>query len=184
MRIPMAYSISAADMARSVSDAVRKLRKALGEQQFAYRMKTAIRTIARYETVRPPKGRVLRQLETIAAENNLPHLAEVFHGALDQELGVPNAEKIRIDTLARLHDSDRMRYLFDTYVKLVNADGSTVNAVQLEFYASDGRTYVADIAPPESQRVTGPDGKKVTKKVPRNPVGPHFSIIESGAEER
>ena len=73
----MAHSVSEDELAKSVSDAVRKLRKELGEsqQQFAYRMKTAIRTVARYETVRPPKGKVLRQLAVMAAENNLPHLA-------------------------------------------------------------------------------------------------------------
>ena len=40
-------------------DAVRKLRTALGESQqaFAYRMKTAIRTVARYETVPRQRGR-------------------------------------------------------------------------------------------------------------------------------
>jgi len=39
-------------------ETVRKLRTALGESQqaFAYRMKTAIRTVARYETSAPPKG--------------------------------------------------------------------------------------------------------------------------------
>jgi transcriptional regulator with XRE-family HTH domain len=166
----MAYSISIDEMAKSVSEAVRKLRKELGEsqQQFAYRMKTAIRTVARYETVRPPKGKVLRQLEVMATENNLGYLAEVFRGALNQELGVRNAEKIRIQALANLYGRDQITAAFDKYVKAINGKGSTVNAVRLEFDASDGTTYVADVAPPELQKVVGPGGRKATKKVPRN----------------
>jgi transcriptional regulator with XRE-family HTH domain len=177
----MAYSISIDELAKSVSDAVRKLRKELGEsqQQFAYRMKTAIRTVARYETVRPPKGKVLRQLEAVATESNLPHLAEVFRGALNQELGMRNAEKIRIQKLAKLYLREQMTVAFENYVKAINAKGCTVNAMRLEFDASDGTTYVADVAPPEIQRVLGPDGKRVSKKVPRNyEVGPHHVIID------
>ena len=106
----MAHSVSEDELAKSVSDAVRKLRKELGEsqQQFAYRMKTAIRTVARYETVRPPKGKVLRQLATMSAENNLPHLADVFRGALNQELGMRNREKRRIQKLAKLYLREQM----------------------------------------------------------------------------
>jgi DNA-binding transcriptional regulator YiaG len=42
----------------TVTKAVRELRQTLHESQqsFAYRMQTAVRTIARYETVRPPRG--------------------------------------------------------------------------------------------------------------------------------
>jgi transcriptional regulator with XRE-family HTH domain len=42
----------------TVSSTIRKLRQALGEsqQQFAHRLKIAIRTIARYETVRRREG--------------------------------------------------------------------------------------------------------------------------------
>ena len=57
-----------------VSEAVRNLRLALGESQqaFAYRMKTAIRTIARYETIRPPKGKALSEFFRVAAEIGKP----------------------------------------------------------------------------------------------------------------
>jgi transcriptional regulator with XRE-family HTH domain len=171
----MAHSVSEDELAKSVSDAVRKLRKELGEsqQQFAYRMKTAIRTVARYETVRPPKGKVLRQLAVMAAENNLPHLANVFHGALNQELGVPSAEKVRINALANLYRRNRMTFAYDEYLKRINERGCTVNAIRLEFDASDGTTYVADVAPPKSQEVAGAGGKKVTKKVsPNRDIGP------------
>src|ERR1051326_1775861 len=49
----MARVVLPEETAKSITEAVRKLRKAIGEsqQEFAYRMKTAIRTIARYETV-------------------------------------------------------------------------------------------------------------------------------------
>ena len=65
-------------------DAVRKLRTALGESQqaFAYRMKTAIRTIARYEASTPPKGKALAELFWVAADTGNAELANVFRGAL------------------------------------------------------------------------------------------------------
>jgi transcriptional regulator with XRE-family HTH domain len=71
------------------SEAVRELRISLGESQqaFAYRMKTAIRTIARYETVRPPKGTALADLYRVATETGHPKLANVFANALQAELG-------------------------------------------------------------------------------------------------
>jgi transcriptional regulator with XRE-family HTH domain len=75
----------------SVSRAVRELRKALQESQqaFAHRMKTAVRTIARYETVRPPRGKMLAQLEKIAVKAGCAELATVFRQALARELGSP-----------------------------------------------------------------------------------------------
>jgi transcriptional regulator with XRE-family HTH domain len=74
----------------TVSAAVRQLREELGEsqQQFALRMQTAIRTIARYETVRPPKGKVLRQLEVLALEARQLELAGIFRMALAEEMGI------------------------------------------------------------------------------------------------
>jgi hypothetical protein len=56
------------------------------QQAFAYRMKSAVRTIARYETVRPPRGSVLAQLEGVALEAGRADLATVFRQALAQEL--------------------------------------------------------------------------------------------------
>jgi hypothetical protein len=85
-------------------------------------------------------------------------------------LGVRNAEKVRIQVLADLYSRDQMTAAYDKYIEAINSNGCTVDAVRLEFDASDGTTYAADIAPSELQRVTGPDGKKVAKKVPRNYV--------------
>src|SRR5258705_11906762 len=75
----------------TVPAAVRALRKSLGEsqQQFAYRMDAAIRTLARYETTRPPKGKTLAHLKRIAMENGREDLAEVFAEGLAKELQVP-----------------------------------------------------------------------------------------------
>ncbi len=75
----------------NVAESVRELRNALGESQqaFACRMRTAIRTIARYETARPPKGKALADLFRIAANNGNPELANVFREALAREIGMP-----------------------------------------------------------------------------------------------
>jgi transcriptional regulator with XRE-family HTH domain len=73
-----------------ISEAVRSLRVALGDSQqaFAYRMKTAIRTIARYETTRPPKGKALSEFYRVALEVGNQDLATVFRNALTAEMGV------------------------------------------------------------------------------------------------
>jgi transcriptional regulator with XRE-family HTH domain len=72
-----------------LTEAVRDLRSALGETQqtFASRMKTAIRTVARWETTRPPSGASLAQLERLAATKGLEDLTAVFRAALADELG-------------------------------------------------------------------------------------------------
>jgi len=69
-----------------VSAAVFELRRALGEtqEQFARRLKTTIRTIARWEGDRPPTGQALARLLAIAAEHNWPHLVKVFQGRLEE----------------------------------------------------------------------------------------------------
>jgi transcriptional regulator with XRE-family HTH domain len=74
---------------RSVTNAVLGLRTAIGEtqQEFAYRMKTAIRTIARWETVRPPRGKALADLARVAEETGQKELAGVFRTAISKELG-------------------------------------------------------------------------------------------------
>jgi transcriptional regulator with XRE-family HTH domain len=81
--------------ASPVSRAVRELRQAYGESQqaFAYRMKTSIRTIARYETVRPPRGAELGQFLELAIAKQRNDLAEVFARAVADELKM-KAERI------------------------------------------------------------------------------------------
>src|SRR5947209_11787397 len=78
-----------------VSQAVRDLRHAYEESQqaFAYRTKTAIRTIARYETVRPPRGAELGQFLELAIAKGRTDLAEIFGKAMADELNM-RAERI------------------------------------------------------------------------------------------
>lgn len=65
----------------AASDALIELRKAMGktQQTFAVEvLKTAIGTVARYETADPPKGEVLLRLRDIAREQGLYELASRF----------------------------------------------------------------------------------------------------------
>ena len=87
-----------------VSDAVRKLRESLNQtqQEFAQRLGTAITTIARWETTRPPKGKALSDLSALAHDSAalnsdskqgdsatlFRELATLFRNALAKELGV------------------------------------------------------------------------------------------------
>ena len=70
--------------------AFRQLREALGEtqQSLAYRLNTAIRTIARWETTQPPSGKTLVQLEALARKAGKAEIADVFREALRKELGL------------------------------------------------------------------------------------------------
>ena len=72
-----------------ISAAMIRLRRALGDnqQQFANRTKTAVTTIARYETSRPPKGKILAQFARMAEEAGHHDIAKIFSEALEGELG-------------------------------------------------------------------------------------------------
>jgi transcriptional regulator with XRE-family HTH domain len=78
-----------------VREAIRKLRYAYEESQqaFAYRTKNAIRTIARYETVRPPRGAELGQYLELAIAKGRTDLAEIFGKAMADEFNM-KAERI------------------------------------------------------------------------------------------
>lgn len=73
-----------------ISEAVIRLREALGEnqQQFANRLGTAITTIARYETSRPPSGQALVALAKLAVEHDRTDDAILFRKALEKEMGL------------------------------------------------------------------------------------------------
>jgi transcriptional regulator with XRE-family HTH domain len=77
-----------------VTKAVRDLRVKLEDtqQQFATRMNMAISTVVRYELSRPPRGKVLAQLERMAMEHGFDEEAAVFRRALRQELGITMAD--------------------------------------------------------------------------------------------
>jgi transcriptional regulator with XRE-family HTH domain len=63
-----------------LSLAVIELRTSLADtqQQFAARLRSALSTVARYETSRPPAGDVLLQLAQIAEKNRLSKLQNLF----------------------------------------------------------------------------------------------------------
>jgi transcriptional regulator with XRE-family HTH domain len=64
----------------TVTDAVRRLRLALGDtqQQFAARTGLAISTVVRYELSRPPRGKQLAEFAVLAERNGLHDLARTF----------------------------------------------------------------------------------------------------------
>jgi DNA-binding XRE family transcriptional regulator len=66
-----------------LSSAVHELRFTIGQtqQQFAQTIKTAITTIARWETTRPPKGKWLIRLALTAQEHGLEELSSTFREA-------------------------------------------------------------------------------------------------------
>jgi transcriptional regulator with XRE-family HTH domain len=74
------------EMQNVVTDAVRRLRRALGEtqQQFAARTGLAISTVVRYELSRPPRGEAIRQFKDLAAQNGLNDIAATFAYALGE----------------------------------------------------------------------------------------------------
>src|SRR5205809_7156719 len=82
-----------------VGEAVRSLRLSLEEsqQEFAHRLKVAIRTIARYEGGQPPRGKALGNLACLAFEFGFKDHAAIFRAALEREMGldgpIPKLEK-------------------------------------------------------------------------------------------
>jgi len=65
-----------------------KLRAALGDsqQQFANRLQTAVTTVARYETSRPPSGTALADLARLASDIGRGDLVFEFLSALGREM--------------------------------------------------------------------------------------------------
>lgn len=74
-----------------VCEAVRTLRLALNEnqQEFARRVEIALRTLARYEKDKPPRGKTLGKFARLALELGFNSQAAVFRAALEKEMGVP-----------------------------------------------------------------------------------------------
>jgi transcriptional regulator with XRE-family HTH domain len=87
-----------------ISDAVIRLRQALGDsqQQFANRTGTAVGTVARYETSRPPKGKVLARFARLAEEAGRHDIAKNFAEALEGELGPTQAAFNQIEQMVAL----------------------------------------------------------------------------------
>jgi transcriptional regulator with XRE-family HTH domain len=76
-----------------LTEAVRKLRGHFGEtqQQFAARMNSAIITVARWETTRPPSGKSLEQLLAIARSEALTECSNLFEQALAGNIESPDS---------------------------------------------------------------------------------------------
>jgi transcriptional regulator with XRE-family HTH domain len=80
----------------AASNAVRELRHALDmtQQEFAVQLGLALPTIARYETDRTPKGKVLSEFLRLAEQKNRADLAAIFRRELNEQLGDWIAEKV------------------------------------------------------------------------------------------
>jgi len=168
----------------SVSRALIELRKLLGEtqQQFASRLGTAITTIARYETSRPPRGRVLARLEQIARSEGHTNCARTFRSALERELGVRaptkrvarKGRKEMLENPITIYPRDRVLEACDKQVAEINLRGDAVVEIRMEFETDKGRIDTVYIVPPEYQSITK-KGKSIRRRVPRM-LGPSFQI--------
>ncbi len=76
-----------------ISQAIRELRQSLGltQQEFAYRVPTAIRTVARWENNQPPRGKALVRLAQLAQSQDLREIAGKLIGALQLEMASHDA---------------------------------------------------------------------------------------------
>jgi transcriptional regulator with XRE-family HTH domain len=102
-----------------VSVAVRGLRNSLDEtqHQFANRLGTSIRTIARWETRYPPRGKALGALLNLAHNQKQFELALVFDRAQSGKLSV-GALALEVDML-----KDRLSQLEQTVGQLTEKMG-------------------------------------------------------------
>jgi transcriptional regulator with XRE-family HTH domain len=85
----MSYKIKQTAAVRAeLSQAVRDLRKALGatQQEFALRVPTAVRTIARWENGHPPHGKALVRLAQLAEAQGIEEIAGMFVRTLQLEM--------------------------------------------------------------------------------------------------
>jgi transcriptional regulator with XRE-family HTH domain len=82
----------------TLREAVKRLRNDLGKTQteFGVLIGKGLATIQRYETLVPPKGKVLLRLERLAREKGFNECADVFREALLADLGLnqPNTEEL------------------------------------------------------------------------------------------
>ena len=81
------------DKLNELSQAIRDLRATLRvtQQEFAYRVPTAIRTVARWENNQPPRGQALVRLAQMAEAQGLDEIARKLVRALQLEMTSHNA---------------------------------------------------------------------------------------------
>lgn len=135
-----------------VSEAVRQLRLHLGltQQLFAVKLGTALATIARYETDRTPRGKILIEFNRLAEQAGRKDLAQIFSRAAYDQLGITlglkvglRRERARVGKL--VHDAEvRLRALCagfhrsDLSKEELAALGTTVESVMLAEFAKIG----------------------------------------------
>jgi transcriptional regulator with XRE-family HTH domain len=139
------------------STALIALRAASGQtqQEFAVEvLKTAVTTIARYESTHPPRGEVLLRLADIADQRRRFDLADVFrHSYLEQALKTINsrlfsvrsmdAHKTRGYLIARLQGQEENRAA-DNFLLLIA--GSRATDPKLKAIAAEAFDQIAEAA--------------------------------------
>jgi hypothetical protein len=127
----------------------------LTQPQFADLLEVGMATAVRYELSLAPHGRMLVKLAKIAQKNNFPQIAQVFLSALSEELGVVTLRDLHDPGIRRnpvkppCRPEDLPQVYWDYVRSLTRRGFRTIRAIQLRFYASDGREYVADVALPQ-----------------------------------
>jgi transcriptional regulator with XRE-family HTH domain len=138
------------DLRKTVKD----FRHALGKTQteFGRLIGKSLPTVQRYESLAPPRGGVLFQLEEIAREHHLSEYAFAFQCALAEELGWPAPKRRIAKDPQRWHLREELGDVYDECIGEALEEGLTVTGIHIEFDRSDGRTRIADIALPTEQQ--------------------------------
>lgn len=106
-----------------ISQLVIQLRSALGltQQQFASLTEVALTSVARWETLYPPRAKRIEQLAVLAEENGLPGIARQFRGSFRR---VTAAEILNEVEEARVY-ADNLYHEQDEYHKRETWNGLT-----------------------------------------------------------
>jgi transcriptional regulator with XRE-family HTH domain len=88
---------------KQLKAAVRELRTEVGDtqQEFAHRLHAAIRSVARYETDRPPRGTILLKLWRLAKLKRLDVVSNVFREAIAAELADPELQRALVAAIEK-----------------------------------------------------------------------------------
>jgi transcriptional regulator with XRE-family HTH domain len=102
----------------TISDLVRKLRLGLGDtqQDFAQRLQTAIRTVARWEAGHWPNNRTVAQLEQLARVHGFTDLADGFRTGLSKAIGTRLALVAEFDPRLNLPKTREEKILVHSFL--------------------------------------------------------------------
>jgi transcriptional regulator with XRE-family HTH domain len=108
-----------------INDLVRKLRLALGDsqQEFAQRLNSAIRTIARWESGQSPNHKAISQLERIARERGLIDLADGFRAVLSKRIGREFSAETEFDPTMNVPTTREEHRLVDAFLQVLRQPG-------------------------------------------------------------